>query len=488
MLVIKVHAATLDVGSGYPYADIQLAINAAIPGDTILVHPGVYIERGPFPIGYVQPSDQYAPPVIVYKDGLTIKSTGGPGVTSITCSLTFWLNPKAIQISTGGALINPSSTAPSAVIIIANHVTIDGFTIVANYVGDPGTTSHPNTAGVFIGALAAGYTGYPWDGTGYATIQNNIISGWSGIYIWKSPGNVIQHNTITIVPPIPSYANVPPGDGIEVWDGWHQGDPAISSAGLVVMGNQILGTPLVKNSGPGEYDIAKGIAIGGAPGADRSATIGYCNTITNWVHGIDIWNSPTGTFTIHDCKVYGNTEYGMSVSTATADARNVYWGDPTGPYHLTLNPSGLGNPVSDNVNFIPWKHIASCNPECHLTVTSPYDTPTGQGWYDTGSTVTSSVTSPAGNEWCMGWTGTGSVPPSGAMRTVTFTITQDSTITWNWAYGALLGPSVGGQWAPITMQALTPINAFQLAPWIALAFIAAATAVAAYRRLLKKHW
>jgi hypothetical protein len=139
----------------------------------------------------------------------------------------------------------------------------------------------------------------------------------------------------------------------------------------------------------------------------------------------------------------------------------------------------MNNPITETAN---WKT------QYLLTVVSAYDTPTGAGWHDTGSTVTSSVTSPAGNEFSTGWTGTGSVPPSGAMRTVTFTITQDSTITWNWAYGALLGPSVGGQWAPITMQALTPINAFQLAPWIALAFIAAATAVAAYRRLLKKHW
>jgi hypothetical protein len=72
------------------------------------------------------------------------------------------------------------------------------------------------------------------------------------------------------------------------------------------------------------------------------------------------------------------------------------------------------------------------------------------------------------------------------MRTVTFTITQDSTITWNWAYGALLGPSVGGEWAPITMQVLNPVNALSLVPWIILALMAAASALFAYRRIFRK--
>ena len=36
------------------------------------------------------------------------------------------------------------------------------------------------------------------------------------------------------------------------------------------------------------------------------------------------------------------------------DMRNHWWGDPTGPYHSTLNPAGLGNAVSDGVLFDPW--------------------------------------------------------------------------------------------------------------------------------------
>lgn len=37
------------------------------------------------------------------------------------------------------------------------------------------------------------------------------------------------------------------------------------------------------------------------------------------------------------------------------DARNNWWGDPSGPYHPTLNPGGLGDTLfSDSVLFEPW--------------------------------------------------------------------------------------------------------------------------------------
>ena len=454
-----------------PYTDIQLAINAANPGDTILVNPGVYTERGPFPIGW-GPGDKWAPPVIVYKNGLTIKSTAGPGSTFITCNLSFWLNPMAIQFSTGGAILPGFGTAPSAVIIAANDVTIDGFTIASYYVGDHGQTWHPNTGGIFIGGLYAGDLTY--EGVGRATIMNNDISGWAGIYDWKSPDNTIKDNTITTRntnATDPTWSNVPPGSGIGIWDGWNQGNPAISTKGTVITGNTIVGIPIT-NQGFSN----KGIDIGGMPAADRSATIGPCNTIKNWCLGISIWNSG-GTFTIQYMIVEGNTMYGLVDSASSvADARYVYWGDPSGPYHPTLNPTGLGNQVSDNVNFIPWKHIESCNPEYYLTVnTDPSGAATigGEGWYDAGSTAT--LTAPTfgtGSYRFYSWDVDGAM--QGTTNPIDVLMNSDHTATAHYSDSA-----VGGEWAPI--------NTVQLvSPWIVLALFAIASAAATSHRLLKK--
>lgn len=44
-----------------------------------------------------------------------------------------------------------------------------------------------------------------------------------------------------------------------------------------------------------------------------------------------------------------NADLSLSV-----DADSNWWGDDTGPYHPTLNPGGLGDSVSDSVDFIPW--------------------------------------------------------------------------------------------------------------------------------------
>ena len=41
---VNLYAATLEVGSGYAYATIQAAVNAAVAGDTVLVYPGTYNE------------------------------------------------------------------------------------------------------------------------------------------------------------------------------------------------------------------------------------------------------------------------------------------------------------------------------------------------------------------------------------------------------------------------------------------------------------
>jgi len=108
----------------------------------------------------------------------------------------------------------------------------------------------------------------------------------------------------------------------------------------------------------------------------------------------------------------------------------TYWsGDASGinysksdPIHMNQNKTAVAN----------WKT------QYYLTVVSTHDTPTpSSGWFDAGTPITASVTSPVGESEgvryrCTGWTGTGSVPPSGIGTSASFTINQPSSITWNW--------------------------------------------------------
>jgi uncharacterized delta-60 repeat protein/uncharacterized repeat protein (TIGR02543 family) len=75
-----------------------------------------------------------------------------------------------------------------------------------------------------------------------------------------------------------------------------------------------------------------------------------------------------------------------------------------------------------------------------LIVESEYGSPTppvGRNYAKWGLTITASVDSPvAVGEGiyyaCTGWSGTGSVPPAGSTNSVTFIITENTSISWNW--------------------------------------------------------
>jgi hypothetical protein len=114
---------------------------------------------------------------------------------------------------------------------------------------------------------------------------------------------------------------------------------------------------------------------------------------------------------------------------ATPNAKQYVWTSTTGLSTLqtgTITVSSSGT-VTGNYKT-----------QYYLTVTSAYGTPTPtSGWFDSGSSITASTSSPVsgptGTQYvCTGWTGTGNVPSSGSSTSVAFTITQPSTLMWNW--------------------------------------------------------
>ena len=67
--------------------------------------------------------------------------------------------------------------------------------------------------------------------------------------------------------------------------------------------------------------------------------------------GYSLVNANIANSTIKDFLNGGIRNY----TPATINAVNNYWGEASGPYHPDLNPEGLGNSVSNNVDFIPFK-------------------------------------------------------------------------------------------------------------------------------------
>ena len=112
---------------------------------------------------------------------------------------------------------------------------------------------------------------------------------------------------------------------------------------------------------------------------------------------------------------------------------------PNSKQYAWTGTSGMSTLQSDTLTVsTSGGIIGSYKTQYYFASSSPYDSPTpANGWFDSGTSVTASVApmviGPINTQYvCTGWTGTGSVPSPGVVATVTFTITQPSTITWNW--------------------------------------------------------
>ncbi|MEX0931058.1 MAG: hypothetical protein WDZ68_02055, partial [Candidatus Paceibacterota bacterium] len=80
-------------------------------------------------------------------------------------------------------------------------------------------------------------------------------------------------------------------------------------------------------------------------------------------------NHAAGKTTITESNIHDHIDYGVFNRTSESiDARHNYWGDPSGPFHYILNPTGTGNGVSDNVLFVPWKEELDCTESCHSNI------------------------------------------------------------------------------------------------------------------------
>ena len=63
-----------------------------------------------------------------------------------------------------------------------------------------------------------------------------------------------------------------------------------------------------------------------------------------------------GTVTVEGSSISGNASFGIENTSPTPVVQAAYnwWGHPSGPYHPSTNPGGLGDRVSDGVAYDPW--------------------------------------------------------------------------------------------------------------------------------------
>lgn len=406
---ISASPGELHVGSGQTYSTIQGAINAASPGDIVIVHAGTYSEQ------------------------LTIDK-------AIT-----------LQAQTGSIpIINVSSyTTGNGITITADNVIIDGFNIIGIPTNESGTDeevyyadAHSNkwqTINIGGSNSAGGISNvtvkncqftvnsgdkghiamYVHDDCLNVTFSGNTVNGYlRGIYAHNNIDNLIVRNNefnlvsfqrdnmylwgVTFNYTVGQGVTLNYGKNYVVTDNVFNGpgtfpvrgqDPNgicnvyaiadfisyfISSptTDYVVnfSGNEItnfyLGMATFAAGGTMSNNNVNGNLIGiqigqysavWATGAVEAVQI-INNNIKNNMRGIWIQNFVADGIGAHHNHIVGNTEYGVineDPENDIFDARFNWWGDESGP---SGSGPGLGDAVSNNVVYSPWLgNIADLN-------------------------------------------------------------------------------------------------------------------------------
>jgi predicted outer membrane repeat protein len=142
-------AATLRVPSEYP--TIQAGIDAAAPGDTVLVAPGTY-DQGEKRVFVTNVGPVMTAAIAFLKDGVTLRSEQGPGVTILDL-----LSPAApLECIVVGGLLNSGMSS------------LEGFTIHSTGTAEKGLLIQRSTAFTVRTCVFEGIT----SGFGGAAIQS----------------------------------------------------------------------------------------------------------------------------------------------------------------------------------------------------------------------------------------------------------------------------------------------------------------------------
>ncbi|MCK4613963.1 MAG: right-handed parallel beta-helix repeat-containing protein, partial [Thermoplasmata archaeon] len=215
-------------------------------------------------------------------------------------------------------IIDGSGTG-GVVTITADWITLNGFNVTN---GSSGITIRSNNNTITNNSCTNFDSDYgiQLDSARNNTLMNNTSShNFYGIYLTDSSRNNISKNT----------CNSNQEDGIRLWKSNN---------------NTFLNNTISLNGDKGIYLYS------------TNDTLVLNNSIFQNQHGIFLTISSQNN-SAHYNDIFTNTNYGIKVTNndgVTINATENWWGNNSGPYHLTLNPEGTGDNVTDDVLFDPW--------------------------------------------------------------------------------------------------------------------------------------
>jgi hypothetical protein len=342
-------------------------------------------------------------------------------------SLTLTTSLLIILLAVGFLGLIPSTYASTVYITITSSPTGSGYVTVDGY-----ACTTPYSDYLVVGSQHTIAANSPVVIT--ANQERYIYSSWSDSGAQSHQITIIESNTFTAFFTHQWYFLTSSSHGTPSGAGWYNsGATASSSITTPVSGGT--GIRYVNNHHTGTGSCPTGA------GASVSFTITQYSTVV-----FDQWT----------------TQYYLTVNTAHSSATGAGWYNSGASAYAGVSSSPVSGGTGIRYVFTTWGGDASGSnyaqsnaitmsapktatagwtTQYYLTVSSTYGSPGGAGWYNSGTSVSATVNRPISGGTDIryettGYTGTGSAPSSttwGVSYTSSFSITQPSSVTFNWA-------------------------------------------------------
>jgi parallel beta-helix repeat protein len=274
---------------------------------------------------------------------------------------------------------NGTVFAGNNLIVSVKNNTITGGGAIS-FTAQNGLQISTGASGILNGNVLTGfsYTPATWTSVGVLVynatspviVSNNIVSECQvGIYYLNTDGSIYKNNvsnTIGGMDVTPSWWGIVVDPGIEAsrlpkLSGFDL-DNMISPNRLTPNSIAVLNTTVDSNSLNGG---GKGIGIeADAYGTETLNLFANNNAVTNWEDGFVLFKEYEATLSsvLRKNKIAGNKYGVLDQSGVLQDAKENWWGSPSGPADpKTLpntpnynNPAGLGDSVSNFIDYNPW--------------------------------------------------------------------------------------------------------------------------------------
>jgi len=405
---------------------------------------------------YLTVSSPYDPPTVSgwFDSGTLINASvispfPGPTGTQYVC--TGWTGTGSVPSSGSGASVSFTITAPSSITWLWN---IQYYLTVSSSYNTPtpssgwfdsGTLINASVISPFPGPTGTQYVCTGWTGTGSvpssgsgASVSFTITAPSNITWIWKTQYYLTLATN-------PSGVNSPSGAG------WYDAgtNATISTTAFVDI---VPGSSRYRFNGWTTTDMTEISLLSPTKvRMDKAKTV-TANYVTQY--WVTFSQSGVGTDFTDSVVTIDSTGYNVTILPHSfwwdsESSHNFVFNSPLevtfhAKQYVWSNTTGLSNQRTGTIT-VTTSGIVTGNykTQYYLTVISAYDSPTPtSGYVDAGSvtaTVAPWVPGATGTRYvCTGWTGTGSVPSSGSSSSVSFTITQASSITWTWKTQYLL--------------------------------------------------